>query len=249
LSKFIDLIGQRFEKLVVIERLENDKNGKTRWVCKCDCGKETVVIGRNLINNRTRSCGCGKDNVSKKLRKDLIGKRFGKLLVISPSHSVDGKWWWDCLCDCGQIIKARGYSLTSGQTQSCGCLRDEITTNRNKNNRWTDRKKIKLNQVFLSYKIAANKRGLKFELSKELFEQLIFGNCFYCGCEPKNETIGEKGIKCNGIDRVDNTVGYIESNVVTCCKDCNFGKRNKYKQDFLSWVERVYNHSIKEKEN
>ena len=35
-----------------------DGNGDTSWLCRCDCGKETVVTAGNLINGNTRSCGC-----------------------------------------------------------------------------------------------------------------------------------------------------------------------------------------------
>jgi hypothetical protein len=57
-SKAIDLIGQRFGKLTVIERSENSCGGKTRWVCRCDCGKEKVILGDSLRKGRTSSCGC-----------------------------------------------------------------------------------------------------------------------------------------------------------------------------------------------
>lgn len=58
MSKAIDLIGQRFGKLTVIERSENSCGGKTRWVCRCDCGKEKVILGDSLRKGRTSSCGC-----------------------------------------------------------------------------------------------------------------------------------------------------------------------------------------------
>lgn len=54
-----DLMGKRFGKLVVISRFpENAKNGKSRWLCKCDCGKESIVVGTQLTRGNTKSCGC-----------------------------------------------------------------------------------------------------------------------------------------------------------------------------------------------
>lgn len=56
-SKY-DLTGKKFERLTVIKRVENSKSGQTRWLCKCDCGNETIVWGNHLRSGHTRSCGC-----------------------------------------------------------------------------------------------------------------------------------------------------------------------------------------------
>ena len=58
LPKAIDLTGQRFERLTVIDRSGVDKSGKITWRCRCDCGNETIASGDNLRRNHTRSCGC-----------------------------------------------------------------------------------------------------------------------------------------------------------------------------------------------
>lgn len=55
--RVIDLTGQRFGRLIVIERAEN-KKGKAAWKCKCDCGSELIVSANNLRMNNTISCGC-----------------------------------------------------------------------------------------------------------------------------------------------------------------------------------------------
>jgi len=52
-----NLAGQRFGKLIVLERAGSTRAGKARWRCICDCGNETIAIGNNL-QNQTRSCGC-----------------------------------------------------------------------------------------------------------------------------------------------------------------------------------------------
>lgn len=54
-----NLVGQRFGKLVVLERLEKKSSCNcTMYRCRCDCGNEVDVVGKNLTNNHTRSCGC-----------------------------------------------------------------------------------------------------------------------------------------------------------------------------------------------
>lgn len=53
-----DLTGKRFGKLVVIKRAGSDKHKNATWLCKCDCGNETIVSGAYLRQGETRSCGC-----------------------------------------------------------------------------------------------------------------------------------------------------------------------------------------------
>ena len=58
MAKPLDLVGQTFWRLYVVERVENDKHGKTQWLCICRCGNETIVTGSHLGNGNTKSCGC-----------------------------------------------------------------------------------------------------------------------------------------------------------------------------------------------
>jgi len=58
MSMFINLIGKRFGRLVVIKRVENDIYNKIRYLCKCDCGKEKIILRNSLTSKRTISCGC-----------------------------------------------------------------------------------------------------------------------------------------------------------------------------------------------
>ena len=58
--------------------------------------------------------------------KNLKGKRFGRLVVVSLNSIDDGKAIWNCMCDCGKNIAVSRNSLISGNTKSCGCLHNEI---------------------------------------------------------------------------------------------------------------------------
>lgn len=59
MGKLIDLSGNKYGRLLVLCRHEeNDGNGKPKWLCKCDCGAETVVSGWSLKSGNTKSCGC-----------------------------------------------------------------------------------------------------------------------------------------------------------------------------------------------
>lgn len=60
MGKFIDLTGQKFNRLTVLEYLGKTDKGKRKYKCKCDCGKEIIVFDYNLKNGHTKSCGCYK---------------------------------------------------------------------------------------------------------------------------------------------------------------------------------------------
>lgn len=57
MSKLIDLTGQRFGRLTVIKKIPS-YNTNARWLCRCDCGKETAVLGTTLRRGESQSCGC-----------------------------------------------------------------------------------------------------------------------------------------------------------------------------------------------
>ena len=54
----IDETGKKYGRLTGLGISEKKKEGKLHWLCKCDCGNETEVIGYNLRKKITRSCGC-----------------------------------------------------------------------------------------------------------------------------------------------------------------------------------------------
>ena len=67
MSRLIDLTGRRFGRLEVINRAENDHNGKSRWICVCDCGNEIVTTGNLLRRGKTKSCGCLHSDITRAL--------------------------------------------------------------------------------------------------------------------------------------------------------------------------------------
>lgn len=120
MGKLVDLTGQRFDNLIVIKRAGSDNNKKATWLCKCDCGNETIVRGNDLRQGRIHSCGCFKSNY---MSKDLTNQKFGKLTAIKrQGRNASGSNMWLCKCDCGGQILVSTNHLTTGNTQSCGCL-------------------------------------------------------------------------------------------------------------------------------
>ena len=122
----LNLINQKFDRLLVIDTAPN-KNGRTAWVCKCDCGNELIVTTHSLRNGNTKSCGClHKEKVAKQFSKDISNQRFGNLTALKPTEMrKHGSVVWECVCDCGNTHLASTEMLLSGKVSSCGCIRSK----------------------------------------------------------------------------------------------------------------------------
>lgn len=56
--KAVDITGKKFGKLTVLHRVHNEPKKHARWLCQCDCGKQTIVQSHCLIGGKQKSCGC-----------------------------------------------------------------------------------------------------------------------------------------------------------------------------------------------
>lgn len=74
----LDLKDKKFNRLLVIDRAENTKAGKSRWICLCDCGNKTTVVGSQLKDGRIKSCGCYNRDLlmERNIKHGLEGKRI-----------------------------------------------------------------------------------------------------------------------------------------------------------------------------
>jgi len=124
----IDLTGQKFGRLLVLERQGSNKSRAALWRCECECGNQRVVVTHQLNSGKTRSCGClANDLSSERLTKDMVGQKCGRLTVISRGENDPcGRAQWNRICECGNTKLVRGYSLRSGKTVSCGCYVREM---------------------------------------------------------------------------------------------------------------------------
>lgn len=177
------------------------------------------------------------------LKKDFTGNRFGRLLVTGfagwKKLGKNNKSMWKCRCDCGKECITRGDQLTARLMKSCGCYTKEITIQNNKK-RVLPPEEASSNIIYFKYLDEAKKRNLKWNLTRDEFNILIKGNCYYCGINP-NSIISKKWPeqKYNGIDRIINEEGYYLYNCASCCKRCNFMKNNLSKEDFLNHIKRI----------
>ena len=126
-----ELTGCRFGKLLVVQELpkeERPNKKKVYWKCQCDCGGFSIVQTDNLVSGHTTSCGCKRAEVmSRTMKKDLVGQKFNKLLVLEETQerASDGCVVWKCQCECGNITYVNSNSLKSGTIISCGCVRSK----------------------------------------------------------------------------------------------------------------------------
>lgn len=66
---------------------------------------------------------------------DLSGSKFGRLAVLERAPNIGTKTCWWCRCQCGRVVAIQTYLMTSGNTQSCGCLKQERVREGGKKNR------------------------------------------------------------------------------------------------------------------
>lgn len=187
-----DVIGKRFGKLTVIAKAEK-RDKKERWLCKCDCGKETVVQYNNLVTGNTSSCGCLRG-------ADLTGKTFGFLTVLGRHHT-DGRIWWLCQCVCGKETVVNSNSLLSGHTKSCGChgmTKEQVSQNKSLYHIWWNMIQRCENPNAISY-YNYGARGIT------VCEQWKDFHTFLKDMKEKYE----QGLQ---LDRIDNEKGYSPKN-------------------------------------
>ncbi len=78
MGRFIDLTGQRFERLVVLRFVDKNQFRHSLWLCECDCGIEKIVLGYDLKSGHTKSCGC-------------LQKEKASIVNTKHGHTKNGK--------------------------------------------------------------------------------------------------------------------------------------------------------------
>lgn len=239
-------IGTRNGMLVIIAATSERRNGNIVWLAKCDCGEYHKLQTASIKN--TKSCGCiRKTQMRYNERADISGLVNGKLVVLWPTiEKRHSEVMWTCLCECGKIVRVRRSSLVAKKesTKSCGCLVVVLNP--------LPKGETGFNTLYNRYKVKQGKdRNLSFLLSKEEFKKLVLSSCFYCGQIPSNIiTPVTKGkisdfawkngkFTYNGLDRLNNKLGYILNNCVPCCKPCNYAKNTMTFEEFKMWAMNV----------
>jgi len=219
---------------------------------RCVFLEETARVGKKTCYNVIRGCrsqmsadyGFSKCGVclDKERAKDHVKR--GKALESVKDLSIEDLQEKTCTICCFLFPMADFVGQKEGViTKSCIRCRND--------NKKQDLKRDKVHREALAriadqkpdrryhnYIKSANKRNIGFELSKESFLEITAKECYYCG-----EKSDEK--ENNGIDRLDASVGYVESNSVSCCKMCNYLKGALDIVTFLCRVEHILSYQKK----
>lgn len=185
---------------------------------------------------------------------DLKGRQYGRLVVLSRCasrpRSSGHSAYWNCLCECGSMHVASSGNLKAGTVTSCGCYRNQCCRDRAYKKKKEHYGKASPRRVYSRYQRSASLRCQLFQLSYDEFLRMTAMRCCYCGVMPSKKQVSHSGngdYVYNGIDRVDNSKGYIAGNMVPCCETCNRAKLEMSESEFREWINRVYTHMTKVK--
>lgn len=173
---------------------------------------------------------------------DLTGMKFGNWTVIRRDGSDRHNYAkWLCLCVCGKEKTVQGTTLRSKESKSCGCCKP-MPHGRLPEGESSFRALYRYTEYNAWY------RNIEWGLDWDFFRWITKQPCHYCGAEPSQiykpkRHNGE--YVYNGVDRVDNEIGYFPDNCVPCCGYCNWMKSAAGVDDFRNWIVRVYDHWAK----
>ncbi|NCC85440.1 MAG: hypothetical protein EOM03_15120 [Clostridia bacterium] len=208
------LVGLRFGRLQVLSFSHISSHGQSHWNTVCDCGNKQIVSGTNLTRGLSQSCGCyQKERASQTHRAKLLGKRFGRLKVLSFHHTdKEGAAYWKVICRCGNTGIVLGKNLLRGDTTSCGCYAKELLRAKRgrKNPNWNpqlteeDRGRRRLGSpTQIAWKTVAQKVRTRDKF-------------LCCSC-------GKKGVSVHHIIPWASSPGlrFDPANLITLCRECH----------------------------
>lgn len=169
----------------------------------------------------------------------MLTKDICNLIILNKRKKIKNRLCILCQCSVCKIKKyVRQDQLDSGNQKSIRCKCGIKTRTRRGYGEASFR------NLYQKYGCGAKSRNIKFDLSEDDFRKFTKQNCFYCNKTPSQ--IGRYkdcngGYIYNGIDRVNNDLGYTMENSVTCCKYCNYMKRELTVEQFFNHIENILN--------
>lgn len=245
----LETVNKKYGDLTVLEKVMVYR--RTLYKVICVCGEERLLPKKVLTSGNNKSCGCkkysglwkgaGASSIAARGRpiKDLSGMKFGIMTVIrlaGRDYTAKNRSKWLVECACGTIREVRQDALKAAK--SCGC----IVREKNISRALPDNMSVKRN-YYKQVQGSAIKRNLLFSLTFEQCLEISTSNCKYCNCPPRNicrlRTGGVSVFTRNGIDRIDNNVGYIITNCVPCCYICNRAKSSMEYSEWMEYLDRI----------
>lgn len=181
-------------------------------------------------------------------RKNIKGKKFNKLTVISFSHLNKTRHAvWKCLCDCGNETFAQSRLLINGAKKSCGCLQNQIGKNSGTWKGCGDLSYTHYSKIIREAKI----RNITFDISIKFLWELYEKQNKKCALSGEPIKFSSKVHifdRTASLDRIDSNKGYTKDNVQWVHKDINMMKQTHNNEEFLLWCKKITKHNLGVKE-
>ena len=199
------------------------------------CGKHAIQIivdkaaaeGRRICDDAKRKCR--NYTVDGKVKCEEC---LDKIRESERQEHTEKRENGRCLgCGCELDTMIQGVRKEVQRCESCYQKLQEIEGKRTRERNYLEERKRNTEVHYRSYMRGATSRNLEFSISIETFEKLVNSPCKYCKQYVENESIG--------IDRIDNSRGYNDDNVVACCKLCNRFKCNLNVQEFIEHSKKI----------
>jgi GTP cyclohydrolase II len=194
--------------------------------------------GEKKLSHLLRNFGIPTKRLAKQdLKRNLQNEKFGKLLVRNKHHVEEksGDIFWECECDCGQILVTRARNLLRVRgSRSCGCKKTRVP--------W----KIIPQFIWGSIESKANVRNIPFKISREFAERLFEKQGGRCALSGTKIEFAQKrrdfGLTTASLDRIDSSKAYLEDNVQWVHKVINKMKHNLETRLFVEMCKMVAKH-------
>jgi hypothetical protein len=159
-----------------------------------------------------------------KEKYNRIGRQYNDLTVLEQVSQVGGRRY-NCQCVCGKQTEVSAHNLVTGQVRSCGCALGK--GNRHRPFEWL------YHSFVSSARIALHVNELTYEDFVKFTDKKT---CHYCNAPVFWVEFSSKGPlkRSYNLDRMDNSLGYLKTNVTVCCTRCNFAKSDHF--TYEEWV-------------
>lgn len=199
MGKYVDLTGQKFGRLTVIERVGTDKHGGSLWLCRCDCGRgiEKITTQNHLQSGDCKSCGCLHEENAIKVAKlakhggcgtrlyriyyNMLGRCYNSNVPSYKNYGARGitvcdEWKED-------FKKFREWSIKNGYNENLTIDRIDVNGNYEPSNcRWATKSEQSKNTTkthYLTYrgetksmKQLADDHGISYKKLKDRINKL-----------------------------------------------------------------------------
>jgi hypothetical protein len=228
------LLNKVFGKLTVFS-FSHSNTKRNFWKCMCECGSIKIFSTSDI--KKRNSCGC----LKKTHFHNMEGKEFNGLKICNLIGKNKYKSYiYSVSCICGNSFIAEGNDIKQGKIKSCGCKQNSLQIlNQNTDLRLK-------NGLYSDYRNKAAKREIDFALTQDEFFDFLKKSCYYCNSKPSNvvkdnRKNSDASFVYSGIDRIDNDLGYIKENCVSCCRTCNQAKHAMTVEAFKKWIFAIIN--------